>query len=173
MKKLVLLVATIFMVTFASNNVQAQTRIGKDHVVDMGIHYGYGSGHLANFMGINLDFNAAKSNFRVRADFDALQRPVKDSPMVLGASFNAQYLFPLVKEDADGFYLYPSIGLAGDYHRPASGWGEKNWGFGFNLGGGAEYQFAEKWAFFMEGAYQVRIQNESHVGVMIGFSFAL
>lgn len=171
MKKLLLLVVTFLMVTFASNSVQAQTRIGKNHVVGIGLHYGYGSGYVGNFMGLNLDFHAATSNFRVRADFDALQRPTEKTSIVVGAMVNAQYLFPLVKEDADGFYLYPSLGLGCDYHK-APTWGSKNWGFGFNVGGGAEYQFADRWAFFAEMNYQVRFKNQSHIAPMIGFSVA-
>ena len=172
MKKLVLLVAAFLMVTFASNNVQAQTRIAKEHVCDMGIHYGYGSGCLANFMGINLDVNAATSNFRVRADFDVLQRALENSPLVVGVGINAQYLLPLVKDDADGFYLYPSLGFGADYHKNGV-WNGTNWGVGINFGCGAEYQFAERWAFFTEIAYQLRFNNENHVAPMIGFSFAL
>lgn len=171
MKKLFYLLVAVMMVTFAANNVHAQTRIGKEHIVDLGIHYGYGSGRLANFLGLNVDVNAAKTNFRVRASFDAFQRAVENSPMVVGAMVNAQYLFPLLKDDANDFYLYPSLGLGCDYHK-APVWGAKNWGLGFNVGGGVEYQYADRWAFFVEVDYQVRFGNESHVAPMIGFSCA-
>lgn len=170
MKKYFLLIVATVAYAFACNNLQAQTRIGKEHLVAAGIHYGYGGGNLANFAGVNADFSSATNNFRVRVDLDALQRPTKNSSMCLGGSINAQYLFPLAENDADGFYLYPSLGFCVDMTKNA-GW-KGDFGIGFNAGGGAEYQINDMWAMFVEGAYQVRFMNEHRVAFQIGFSYA-
>lgn len=175
MKKVVLLVVALVMMSFACNNAQAQTRIGKEHVVDLGLHYGYGPAPLCNMGGLNVDFNMASNNLRFRLDLDMLQRPVSGKPGCFGGAFNVQYLFPMAKDDADGFYFYPSLGFGCDFNKGVSGWDNKgNCGIGFNAGLGFEYQMNSRWGIFVEGDYQVRFQSAIHRPCFrIGFEFGL
>ncbi len=175
MKKVFLLVVAMVMASFACQNTQAQTRISKEHVVDLGIHYGYGPAPLCNMGGLNVDFNLKSNNLRFRVDLDALQRPVSGQPACLGLSVNAQYLFPMAKDDADGFYFYPSIGFGYEMNKGLSNWNKKgNYGIGFNAGLGFEYQLNDRWGIFVEGDYQVRFKNAAHRPCFrIGFNVSL
>ena len=170
MKKVFLLVVAIVMIAFSGNDAQAQTKIGKEHLFDLGIHYGYGTGVLGNFMGANMDFNFANNNLRIRLDIDALQAPYKASALCVGLGANVQYLIALSKDDALGLYLYPTLGLGMDFTN-ALNWPAK-FGIGFDAGGGFEWQFAGNWALFLEAVYQVRLINQSHFAPRVGFYYA-
>ena len=175
MKKVLLLVVAMVMASFACQNTQAQTRIGKEHVVDLGLHYGFGPAPLWNMGGINVDFNLASNNLRFRMDLDVLQRPFKGKPGCYGVDVNAQYLFPLAKDDADGFYAYPLLGFACEFNKGVPQWDKKgNYGIGFNAGLGFEYQMNSRWGLFVEGIYQVRFKSAIHRPCFrFGFEFGL
>lgn len=175
MKKVVLLVVALVMASFACNNAQAQTRIGKEHVVGLGLHYGYGAAPVANMGGLNVDFNLASNNLRFRVDLDMFQRPYKGNSGCYGLSVDAQYLFPMSKGDTDGFYMYPSLGFGYDFNKGASNWNKNSeYGIGFNAGLGAEYQLNGRWGIFVEGDYQVRFKSAMNRPCFrIGFELGL
>lgn len=168
MKKVMLLVA-LAVFTLAGFQANAQTRIGSKHVIDLGLHYGYGSMPVHHFFGGQIDVNIPSNNFRVRLYGDMLQRPTQGSFNNTGIGFGAnfQYLLPL--NDGEGFYLYPSIGYGIDICKV---W-KKEMGHGFNLGGGAEYQVTDRWALFFEGKYEMRFGGHSRAALQAGFNFAL
>lgn len=172
MKKVFVLVIALVIASFASYKAEAQTRIGKDHVVALGLHYGYGAAPVANMGGVNVDFNMASNNLRFRLDLDMLQRPYKGTQGAYSAALNVQYLFPMAKDDADGFYMYPTLGIVADMHKGLANW-KGDYGYGVNAGIGAEYQFNETWGIFVEGNYQVRVKSNNQPVFRIGFEFAL
>lgn len=173
MKKVVLLVISLIVAALASNNSMAQTRISQEHLVSIGIHYGYGASPIANLGGANLDFNMASSNLRIRVNADALQvkRPKDDDNICIGFSANAQYLFAVVNKETCAFYLYPMAGVGVNFNK-ASGW-KGDYGIGFNFGAGAEFQINDRFGVYVEGGYEVRFNSEHKPAFRVGFSYAI
>ncbi len=160
MKKIFVFVA-ILLATCTAVSAENTTRIGAAHSVDYGVFYGYSTGALCNYGMAFLDINADNSNFRTRLNLGLAERWFKG-----GNGFNpnvavdAQYLLRL----ADGFYLYPSIGIYGER------FGKKNnkvinnivkeFNFGLEGGLGFEVQISSGFGLFLEGNYQ-RMFTES------------
>lgn len=140
------------------------TIFSRENACDLGLTYGWGSNMLGQFLGGVLDLNAANSNFRVRGYLGSMERLIKP---YLAA--DAQYLFPITEH----FYIYPTLGLYGEYHDTES-WvdneGKGKFGVGVEGGAGLEYQFSSKFGIFAEGRYQalygVANRPEANVGII-------
>lgn len=173
MKKVVLLVLALVFASFASNHAMAQSKIGQEHLIAVGIHYGYGAAPIGNLGGLNVDFNSATNNLRLRTNVDALQvkKPTDDDNMCFGVSANAQYLFTVSNKGADGFYIYPMAGIGININK-ASNW-KGDFGIGFNVGAGVEYQISGKFGVFVEGDYEIRFNSDHKPAFRVGFNYAI
>lgn len=173
MKKVVLFILASVIVSIASNNAMAQTKIGKEHLIAIGVHYGYGAKPIANLVGFNLDVNFEASNLRIRANADGLQakKPVEGDNMCFGISGNVQYLFPVAEGEENVFYLYPMAGLGLNFNK-ASNW-KGDYGIGFNIGAGAEYQINGMLGIYVEGGYEVRFNSEHKPAFRVGISYGI
>ena len=173
MKKVVLLVLALVIASFATNNAMAQSKIGEAHRVAFGIHYGYGADPIGNLAGLNADYNMISSNLRFRANVDVLQnkKPMDGDNMCFGISANAQYLFPIAVGETNGFYLYPMAGLGMNLNK-ASNW-KGDYGVGFNIGAGAEYQINGRLGIYVEGGYEVRFNSDDKFAFRVGVSYGI
>lgn len=173
MKKVFLLVLALVVASFASNNAVAQSKIAKEHLISVGVHYGYGAKPIGNLVGFNLDVNSESSNLRFRANADGLQakKPLDDDKMCFGFSGNVQYLFLLVDGETNGLYAYPMAGVGFNINK-ASNW-KGDFGIGFNVGAGVEYQINGILGVFVEGGYEVRFNSNHKPAFRVGVSYAL
>lgn len=173
MKKVVLLVMALIIASFAGNNVMAQSKIGQEHLIAIGAHYGYGAKPIGNLAGLNVDFNLASSNLRIRANVDGLQakKPLDDDQMCFGFSANAQYLFLVVDGEANGFYAYPMAGIGMNFNK-ASNW-KGDYGIGFNIGAGIECQISGRLGIYVEGGYEVRFNSDHKPAFRVGVNYAI
>lgn len=173
MKKVVLLVLALIIASFTGNNVSAQSKVGWEHLIAIGVHYGYGASPLGNLGGLNLDVNLESSNLRFRANVDALQvkKPVDGDNMCFGFSANAQYIFLAVDGEKKGFYVYPLVGVGMNFNK-AYNW-KGDYGIGFNIGAGAECQISGELGIFAEGCYEMRFNSEHRPAFRIGISYGI
>lgn len=155
------------------------TVMSKPNKVDYGFFYGYGLPDAANTIGLVLDINCARNNYRTRLTLEGLEEWYW-----VGASVQAQYLIPIV----GGLYLYPSVGIRGEIHNtdfwrksycekhdmifdPEDSWGAGSWGIGGEFGGGLEYQFCPYVALFAEGKYTVMYNSNFRWMANAGLTF--
>lgn len=175
MKKLIAIATILF--AFAASAVAQDKQHGTimgQNTVNYGIAAGYGTDLLGLYGNAVVDFNMANTNVRFRAKA-GLMEFAKISP---AASVDVQYLLPLF----GGLYLYPSVGVYGEYHDTRncmSTEGREKYGFnketvisfGGQFGAGLEYQFNEHFGIFVEGKYQVLTPTPSRIAASAGVMF--
>ena len=156
--KRILLVAAVILAACTALRAENTTRIGGDSRVDYGFYYGWNTG-IHNYGMVFFDINAAQSNLRTRVGVGLAERFLKKGKYVglnPNLSLDLQYLLRI----ADGFYLYPSVGLYGEaWSKKSRPLGEVN--FGAEAGLGLEFQFSERIGLFVQGDYQLMFNKNT------------